>query len=143
MLCKMNWPSVECVCVRVCVWRIHSCGCLSVLPNTGCATCREKQELCYNYACDPLDYALATIYYALRSLARTTARGWWAGGRVGNEMAIWLWLTDNHFVIYLSNKINIRRVCTLSQRRPGQERPGQHRQLVEHLPCGRTQRVLE
>lgn len=66
--------------------------------------------------------------------------GWgWSGGepeltetRVGNEMAIWLWLTDNHFVIYLSNKINIRRVCTLSQlssaqARPDEARPGQHR----------------
>lgn len=76
--------------------------------------------------------------------------------RVGNEMAIWLWLTDNHFVIYLSNKINIRRVCTLSQLSPDQARPAQNRteqnrtgqsraarQLVEHLQCGRTQRVLE
>lgn len=76
--------------------------------------------------------------------------------RVGNEMAIWLWLTDNHFVIYLSNKINIRRVCTLSQLSPDQASTAQHsteqnrpvqsravRQLVEHLQCGRTQRVLD
>lgn len=47
--------------------------------------------------------------------------------RVGNEMAIWLWLTDNHFVIYLSNKINIRRVCTLSQLSPDQASTAQHR----------------